>query len=43
MFMSNEDLGFTRNSGENPSDLTHQNILLERKFKLAVLDWLNNG
>lgn len=25
------------------TDLTEDNILLERKFKLAVLDWLNNG
>ena len=25
------------------TDLTEDNILLERQFKIAVLDWLNNG
>lgn len=28
---------------QRKTDLTEDNILLERKFKMAVLDWLNNG
>ena len=28
---------------QRKTDLTEDNILLERNFKIAVLDWLNNG
>lgn len=28
---------------QDTTDLTDENIIYERKFKLAVLDWLNNG
>lgn len=50
LFMSKEELGFNNPySGDGyyppyPStNLTDDNIVAERKFKLAVMDWLNNG
>lgn len=51
-FMSDEELGFINDgntaiaaAGERTgtTNLTSDNFTLERRFKLAVLDWLNNG
>ena len=40
LFMNEEELGISKNLGSN---LTGENFAAERKFKLAVLEWLNNG
>lgn len=40
-FYSKEELGFK--GQEDSFDHTDENIALEKAFKLAVLDWLNNG
>lgn len=39
MFMTLDELGIKNIS----TDLTSENIFAERTFKMAVLDWLNNG
>lgn len=39
IFMSAEDYGLT----EKTTNLINTNIAAERRFKLEVLDWLNNG
>lgn len=39
MFMSQKQLGIEVSS----NDLTSENIIAERVFKLSVLDWLNDG
>ena len=39
LFMTNEDLGLKQKLG----DLSTENIAAERKFKLEVMQWLNNG
>ena len=41
LFMSEEELGLS--SVDWSTNLTGDNIAAERKFKNAVLDWLNNG
>jgi hypothetical protein len=40
--MTPEGLNIKNNLGYN-TNLSNLNVNLERKFKLAVLDWLNNG
>ena len=37
------NLSFNDDNYNIPSDLTSNNITVERKFKMEVLDWLNNG
>lgn len=39
LFMTLDDLGMAHIE----TDLTHENILAERTFKLSVLDWLTDG
>ncbi len=44
MFMTqNELLSLTSDSFTETTDIIDENISVERKFKLAVLEWLNNG
>ena len=53
LFINEEDFIFQNNlyrnntttfkPSRNTTNLTSDNIQLERRFKLAVLDWLNNG
>ena len=38
-FMTNLELGLENSN----TQLTEENIMVERKFRLAVLDWLTNG
>lgn len=40
-FFKKDEIGF--GGWENTTDIIDANIYLERQFKLAVLDWLNNG
>lgn len=42
LFISKQELGMPAN-WEFTTDIIDENISYERKFKLAVLDWLNNG
>lgn len=39
----NKDLSYKYIENHRGTDLTEENVLVERKFKMAVLDWLNNG
>ena len=41
-FISKQDLGMPDN-WEFITDITNENIAYERRFKLALLDWLNDG
>lgn len=41
LFFKKEDVGYY--NWKNTTDMTDDNITLERYFKLEVLDWLNNG
>lgn len=44
MFMSKEELMATTPAGfTETTDMIDENIAIERRFKLAVLDWLNDG
>ena len=43
-FMRDKDIGLSKNSGEiRTTALEGYNYAAEREFKLAVLNWLNNG
>jgi hypothetical protein len=41
LFMSKEELKENWTDADATTDLTDENYLYERKFKMAVLDWLN--
>ena len=43
LFMQNNELGFNNIDNSRTTDLTNINFANERQFKLAVLEWLNNG
>jgi hypothetical protein len=44
MFMSEAELlSLTSDEFAETTDIIDENIAVERKFKIAVLDWLNNG
>lgn len=38
-----EDIGLNNTTNVRSTDLVDYNIAAERKFKLSVYDWLNNG
>ena len=42
LFMSAEELNLPKYI-ENATDITDENIAIEKSFKLAALEWLNNG
>lgn len=42
LFMSAEELNLPKYI-ENETDVTDENIAIEKQFKLAALEWLNNG
>ena len=43
LFISKKDLELQWRDPSSFTDITDENLNYERKFKLAVLDWLNNG
>ena len=44
MFMPEDELlSLTSDEFMETTDIIDENIAVERKFKIAVLDWLNNG
>lgn len=43
LFVTNEELGLGNFNRENNISFTGDNVAAERKFKLELLNWLNNG